>query len=342
MGVVSPSASPQGRRVVDVLVVDGVSNAAAVNDRDAAVNDATQATLSSLRRAPATAQRAPDAPDALRHTLLVSLVVLVLAALLALGFQSAASERRSNARIDALEALIRDGKREQQLSFARTSAVLRDGRDDMAKLAACSRRSRGPLGLPMGLFAADAPGETHDRDGDGVPDEDDFCDEPRLPSGDHFVSGRATDFDGDGCADRTPDDKDMDNDGVPDAQDECDMSKDHAFTSNVNTDFDGDGCQDAVEDQDDDGDGILNPVDKCEHTSRGAAVDGAGCAVEQLSEKVHRKRTRQKERIALASFEAAVGVVFGAALPFLAKAAKALLRPNAAALLPAAFLPAAD
>jgi hypothetical protein len=124
MGVVSRSASPAGRAgVVDVLVVDRAEKNAAVHDaaNDAAVHDATQATLNALattanpRRVSAAARELEKPPA--RHTLFTSLaVVLVFAALLALGFQNAAAERRSAAKLDALEQLIRDGRRKRAAS----------------------------------------------------------------------------------------------------------------------------------------------------------------------------------------------------------------------------------
>ena len=79
-----------------------------------------------------------------------------------------------------------------------------------------------------------------DADGDGVLDENDFC---RAGDDDDWVSGRATDHDGDGCRDGSSEDDDRDNDGVPDVRDTCVAGlRAGIFRSNLNTDFDGDGC----------------------------------------------------------------------------------------------------
>mmetsp|Transcript_12493 Transcript_12493/g.22154 ORF Transcript_12493/g.22154 Transcript_12493/m.22154 type:complete len:298 (-) Transcript_12493:65-958(-) len=74
--------------------------------------------------------------------------------------------------------------------------------------------------------------------------------------------------------------------GVDDVDDMC-ASGTVGWTSNANTDYDGDGCQDGGEDQDDDGDGVNNPVDLCPHTKLKAKVDDQGCSRAQV------KRNRQ-------------------------------------------------
>lgn len=127
---------------------------------------------------------------------------------------------------------------------------------------------------------------TVDTDGDGVPDHEDFCPLPLNSSaaGDNWLSGLATDFDGDGCRDGTAEETDKDNDGVLDINDGCpNTPQQYAFVSNSHTDFDGDGCADGVEDQDNDGDGTLNAADMCPRTDRSHGSDAAGCSVSQRS-----------------------------------------------------------
>jgi hypothetical protein len=117
-----------------------------------------------------------------------------------------------------------------------------------------------------------------DTDSDGIPDHHDFC--PNSAAG--FISGRATDFDEDGCADGG-DDKDKDNDGVPDHYDSCPSTpQKYAFVSNMHSDFDGDGCADEFEDHDDDNDTIPDSQDICSDTVAGHNPDGVGCSKVQL------------------------------------------------------------
>jgi len=116
-----------------------------------------------------------------------------------------------------------------------------------------------------------------DTDGDGVPDHRDSCPESKRG----WLSGRATDFDADGCADAT-EDKDRDNDGIPDIFDRCPATpQKYKFGSNAARDFDRDGCADGVEDSDDDNDSIPNSRDACSQTVRGEASDSEGCSVLQ-------------------------------------------------------------
>ncbi|CAE7866981.1 unnamed protein product, partial [Symbiodinium microadriaticum] len=63
-----------------------------------------------------------------------------------------------------------------------------------------------------------------DTDGDGVPDHHDFCPGQKKEGGQsRWISGRASDFDGDGCEDGV-EDQDRDNDGVEDKMDRCPFS----------------------------------------------------------------------------------------------------------------------
>jgi cysteine-rich repeat protein len=146
-----------------------------------------------------------------------------------------------------------------------------------------------------------------DSDGDGVCDDEDFCDGndasgdddldgvcndidlcPTDPlndeDGDGFCAGDdncpsddnpdQTDTDGDGAGDVCDDDDD--NDGVPDSSDNC-----HYDSNPDQSDFDGDGAGDAC-DADVDGDGVIDADDACLPTEPGAVVDGDGCSLAQL------------------------------------------------------------
>eukprot|EP00930_Biecheleria_cincta_P054858 TRINITY_DN4124_c0_g2_i1.p1 TRINITY_DN4124_c0_g2~~TRINITY_DN4124_c0_g2_i1.p1 ORF type:complete len:520 (-),score=71.57 TRINITY_DN4124_c0_g2_i1:44-1504(-) len=129
-------------------------------------------------------------------------------------------------------------------------------------------------------------GQQPDTDGDGVPDHHDWCPQKRASKKTHgeetgWISGRASDFDGDGCEDGV-EDKDKDNDGVEDKMDRCPMSPmQYRFVSNSVSDFDGDGCADGVEDLDDDGDGVANSIDECKETRLGDSSDTDGCSAKQ-------------------------------------------------------------
>jgi len=122
---------------------------------------------------------------------------------------------------------------------------------------------------------------TTDSDGDGVPDHHDHC--PKLCSAKNcsvagWLSGRATDFDGDGCEDGLAD-EDRDNDGITDPADSCIRTPQHYnFVSNHLSDFDTDGCADGIEDHDDDGDGVSNTVDKCPKTLNTEKPGSDGCS----------------------------------------------------------------
>lgn len=123
-----------------------------------------------------------------------------------------------------------------------------------------------------------------DSDGDGVPDQHDFCPSSTCSPGDvlcapsGWISGRATDFDADGCADGT-EDVDKDNDGILDERDRCPLTpQKYAFVSNAYSDFDGDGCADWFEDSDDDGDAVPNSVDSCPRTAPWDVSDSSGCS----------------------------------------------------------------
>ena len=98
-----------------------------------------------------------------------------------------------------------------------------------------------------------------DDDGDGVMDSMDGC---RLSITEGWVSGNASDLDGDGCEDDT-EDADDDGDGVLDGLDSCSSAIHRTgWTSLSTNDFDGDGCHDASEDLDDDNDLIDDLIDR--------------------------------------------------------------------------------
>ena len=132
-----------------------------------------------------------------------------------------------------------------------------------------------------------------DLDGDGTPDIGDICplDVENDADGDGLCAGEdncptvfnpwQTDTDGDGFGDECDGcpfdaDNDLDGDGVCGDVDNCpaDANADQA-------DFDGDMLGDAC-DPDVDGDGVFNESDQCPWTDLGAAVDPAGCSVDQL------------------------------------------------------------
>jgi len=126
-----------------------------------------------------------------------------------------------------------------------------------------------------------------DTDGDGILDHDDFCSGICATSNEincsvtGWRSGRATDFDSDGCQDGV-EDPDKDNDGVEDAKDRCPFTPQHyAFVSSQLSDFDGDGCADTFEDSDNDGDAVSNEADLCPRTNQGEPSDAKGCSRKQ-------------------------------------------------------------
>lgn len=117
-----------------------------------------------------------------------------------------------------------------------------------------------------------------DTDGDGIPDHHDFCPGSKWSP---WLSGHATDFDGDGCADGG-EDKDRDNDGILDIHDKCpNTPQKYSFVSNTMSDFDADGCADGIEDSDDDNDGIPDSSDACPSTGSGDTSDSSGCSEDQ-------------------------------------------------------------
>eukprot|EP00747_Dinoflagellata_sp_TGD_P029306 gnl/TRDRNA2_/TRDRNA2_133829_c0_seq2.p1 gnl/TRDRNA2_/TRDRNA2_133829_c0~~gnl/TRDRNA2_/TRDRNA2_133829_c0_seq2.p1 ORF type:complete len:466 (+),score=42.95 gnl/TRDRNA2_/TRDRNA2_133829_c0_seq2:90-1487(+) len=129
--------------------------------------------------------------------------------------------------------------------------------------------------------AKEQTGRLQDTDGDGIPDKDDFCPGKRGVKGIAWSSGRATDFDSDGCEDGR-EDGDRDNDGVLDSVDRCPNTPQHyGFVSSALSDFDSDGCADGLEDADDDGDGTPNSLDSCPQTSSGDTSDSGGCSAAQ-------------------------------------------------------------
>eukprot|EP00401_Gymnodinium_catenatum_P083213 CAMPEP_0117520630 /NCGR_PEP_ID=MMETSP0784-20121206/33266_1 /TAXON_ID=39447 /ORGANISM="" /LENGTH=298 /DNA_ID=CAMNT_0005316627 /DNA_START=111 /DNA_END=1003 /DNA_ORIENTATION=+ len=131
-----------------------------------------------------------------------------------------------------------------------------------------------------------------DVDDDGIPDNRDSCPWQCLSQNGTICSrfgwrsGKATDFDSDGCQDGV-EDLDRDNDGVRDFNDQCPVTPMHyTFVSSPETDFDGDGCADFVEDLDNDNDGVSDVDDRCPFTpmrymfvsSPKTDLNGDGCA----------------------------------------------------------------
>lgn len=124
--------------------------------------------------------------------------------------------------------------------------------------------SISPTGAIDAMAFGFDPSTLIDTDADGVPDVRDNCPTVSNPG-----QGN-TDFDseGDAC------DSDDDNDGLTDSYpDLCPRNGQYNWTSMQDledpassTDWDNDGCRDALEDDDDDNDGVLDVDDACQHT----------------------------------------------------------------------------
>ena len=97
----------------------------------------------------------------------------------------------------------------------------------------------------------------NDIDGDGIPDDLDFCPDG-IGESDGWASNSQSDADQDGCRD-FDEDMDDDNDGILDSNDGCVSTI--GWTSTTENDRDQDGCHDDTNDDDDDGDGILDVDD---------------------------------------------------------------------------------
>lgn len=154
------------------------------------------------------------------------------------------------------------------------------GRTGAAPVAPPPSAAANVEGSGRGRGTLEKAAAVRDTDGDGIPDHHDFCPGSTAEGHGGWMSGRATDFDGDGCKDGDQD-KDTDNDGVPDAHDGCPFTpQSYRFVSNPVTDFDGDGCADGLEDGDDDDDGLANQVDDCPRTDPTDAgqPDARGCS----------------------------------------------------------------
>lgn len=125
--------------------------------------------------------------------------------------------------------------------------------------------SISPTGAIDAMAFGFDPATLIDTDSDGVPDVRDNCPTVSNPG-----QGN-TDFDaeGDAC------DSDDDNDGLTDSYpDLCARNGQYNWTSMQDwenpansTDWDNDGCRDALEDDDDDNDGVADADDACQHTS---------------------------------------------------------------------------
>lgn len=135
------------------------------------------------------------------------------------------------------------------------------------------------VGATLGLSLMFGGRPPRDRDGDGVLDRSDRCEE--TPSGVNVgPDGCPLDSDSDGVfdgPDRCPDTprgagvdargcpEDSDEDGVPNVNDRCADTPEGAVV-------DASGCP-----RDSDGDTIVDGLDRCSETPRGATVDALGC-----------------------------------------------------------------
>jgi len=180
---------------------------------------------------------------------------------------------------------------EQHRQATAAEKLVRQGQEHHQQALSVSRWVWGILATSLSLnlamilhsLVSNEPNDSQvaglDSDGDGILDQHDFC---RSKKG--WMSGRATDFDADGCEDNAQD-TDKDNDGVKDSVDKCPLTPQrYQFMSNLHSDADGDGCMDSVEDHDDDGDMVLNALDRCPRTPLQHASDNAGCSQLQLQE----------------------------------------------------------
>jgi hypothetical protein len=134
-----------------------------------------------------------------------------------------------------------------------------------------SYRDDANVALKYATTSSGGSGTGVDSDGDGVPDADDDCpNNAANPPTDG-------DYDGDGCPDSM--DTDKDDDDVFNVNDNCPNSPLGWSTLDEDpiVDWDHDGCLDDIEDEDVDGDGVLNGVDECAFTLIGARVDDVGC-----------------------------------------------------------------
>ncbi len=118
-----------------------------------------------------------------------------------------------------------------------------------------------------------------DDDNDGILDEDDDCSPDSNNNSDTgWFSNEDTDHDGDGCRDAGMEDADDDNDGIDDVEDSCPEGPTD-WISTVEEDQDRDGCSDLDSDED----GIVDQMDICPNLANPSQDDldndgkGDGC-----------------------------------------------------------------
>ncbi len=111
-----------------------------------------------------------------------------------------------------------------------------------------------------------------DKDGDGIDNGRDQCDDLGDETG--WQSNPSNDNDMDGCRDDI-EDTDDDNDGLDDTDDLCPTGV-VGWQRSGSTDNDGDGCHDTDEDIDDDGDGLIEIATEAQLNSVRYALNGNG------------------------------------------------------------------
>ena len=120
-----------------------------------------------------------------------------------------------------------------------------------------------------------------DKDGDGIDNGRDQCDDLGDETG--WQSNPSNDNDMDGCRDDSSEDTDDDNDGLNDTEDLCPAGV-VGWQRSSSSDNDMDGCHDTDEDIDDDGDGLIELATAVELDSVRYALNGNGSRISEDAE----------------------------------------------------------